>query len=1126
MSSHRFVLVASMILGACASLGDTWASEVPHGATSNEVSRRSPVSVGTYAKTVDPNWKYLEVGTSVPKKQADKKNGDRMTWSKLYSRAKYTRWRLSATDSRRDVRGYTKKVYAGVLPATAVGRRVYASIGGGFAGGSGGKDGVGGAGGQRRPDWYSLAIDIDVDVDSDRSGAIESDNLSAKAIEEDKCEFDKANVLGAIVGLDSRADLVVRKLMAAPATGGKNAQQLLEGMLLIQALNTSEGEIEIYLPGTDVLALETWPKSAPNPARYKLKDTLFSKLLKGEDLPLELRGKYAGKVDLVVMLQVRAKGSKDSYKEFRDYVRVTVDENLVDLDVPDPYFVFGPPYYPPVQTTTPDATPGAAGATPAAAPQAEPKPKPDPKPKPQPFRIKTLFNKVDKGKLAALRKVRLTIKITDVEGGGTREYEVKGTFEVNRTYGPTEVPHFQIETSGGKFVKNRNVVQIVVWDGKVTVTVDGKQEHRIPGDNAQLKATWEGLDARDNLIFAANRSSKCVFGRLLTVTVDGKAAQDSAQVGLAVKLGAKLKEAAGSIDFSKEYYFVVYKVEKGEIDYSSGSGQIAGKKESSTEFRASWMPAGPGEYVVLSEAYVKRTLRGVGLALAVPLGMPTIKVSGKPLTIRMTLRMIAKGSTTYKSPTAGGPTVKANYGPVNVCVDPFSKMKLAGAPEALRHLPERSVIEIQVYEINPDKTLSRADKYDGTVVVSEFRNKKDPLIFTGGLNSSLSEGKSVEVKGGKASVYVWSVAPYVFKDERPDIKVAFLGKEAPEDEKVDWIPLWVDYIGLVGPRGNRDPRGKITVLKAGDKYVGNKVFDWIDVQIWDIYERAKAPGLGELRRALTKVSVYNKVRSGLSSADGIKAKMYVRIDRTAMSAVNICPGVDGFRPKKNFTPFFEGRWFKRAGLPELKGTYDPFVHSFCHESRHAYQNFLLSDPKNDEDKDWLPAGAKGAATPQFGYPGPGDAKRTVLDDNDKPGNAMKYDPKTPRSIEGKDIQRTVGMVFVKVVGSSGSFVVVQYSLPAASAHDLPVVGEPVIEAEVGVAYRRITKKSYEKLGCAIAAIAANGDLGIKYNKDKFKGSPKIRMTYKYPCKQDPQSILELDAYTWTMVNEKKLEKDD
>ena len=287
--------------------------EPEHGTTRNTVSTRNRVAVGTYARTLNPKWTYLEVDTLLL--PADVARGVKMTWSDVYAREKNTRWIPDKKAS-----GDTRQLWKGVPPGSAAGRRVYVDVGGGFSI----PGGIAGPGpsvpGKRVPDWYSLAVDIDMDVDSNRDGEIESDNYSEAGVAEDISEDDaKTNRLGALAVVGAPMPLYLRKLMERPtAKGAKPLSELVEGKVKIAAVKPAEpksaGAVDLfYQKGKKALD-----------AKGYLISSLWKQLVAGNDLALDMVGTKPGPLVLEATLEIRPKGGKGQYTVFKDKIRITV----------------------------------------------------------------------------------------------------------------------------------------------------------------------------------------------------------------------------------------------------------------------------------------------------------------------------------------------------------------------------------------------------------------------------------------------------------------------------------------------------------------------------------------------------------------------------------------------------------------------------------------------------------------------------------------------------------------------------------------------------------------------------------------------------------------------------------
>ena len=306
MSKKTPVIVLWLALLSGFALG----GEPEHGTTRNTVSTRSRVAVGTYARTLNPKWTYLEIDTRLL--PADVARGVKMTWSDVYAREKNTRWIPDKKAS-----GDARQLWKGVPPGTAAGRRVHVDVGGGFSI----PGGIAGPGpsvpGKRVPDWYSLAVDVDIDVDSNRDGRIATDNSSSAAVTEDAIEDDKKkNPVGALAVVGRTVPIIIRPLMEIRSPEAKPLSEMVEGWI---AIRRSAGRGKVLLQYKESGSL----KNALD-KKGRLVSTLWKKLLKGEKTDLEMKGVAIGSLELEAELSLRPKGSSAQHTKFKDKIRVTV----------------------------------------------------------------------------------------------------------------------------------------------------------------------------------------------------------------------------------------------------------------------------------------------------------------------------------------------------------------------------------------------------------------------------------------------------------------------------------------------------------------------------------------------------------------------------------------------------------------------------------------------------------------------------------------------------------------------------------------------------------------------------------------------------------------------------------
>ena len=137
MVKHAGCIMAIVSSLAFPLLGVGAESDPPHGTAENTVSKAGRVAVGQYGQNVDPSWTYLELDTKLAAEDISKDVG--LTWSAVFTRSTDTRWELNADKSEhptgkdgKPLPYYTRKVYGGVLPDNAAGRRVFVDVRGGF----------------------------------------------------------------------------------------------------------------------------------------------------------------------------------------------------------------------------------------------------------------------------------------------------------------------------------------------------------------------------------------------------------------------------------------------------------------------------------------------------------------------------------------------------------------------------------------------------------------------------------------------------------------------------------------------------------------------------------------------------------------------------------------------------------------------------------------------------------------------------------------------------------------------------------------------------------------------------------------------------------------------------------
>ena len=673
-------------------------------------------------------------------------------------------------------------------------------------------------------------------------------------------------------------------------------------------------------------------------------------------------------------------------------------------------------------------------------------------------------------------RVDLVLEVTSAQTGKTTT--IKGRVAFGAAPGP----------NNGFFVKtalvNRTILlQTIFWDGRIKDPATNKVTIPAPGDRADASLEFF-TNAGQNQVKASTNKVAISFEYDIKVKVNGKEDPQTVSVGAKTELtsGLGLLEKAGNLYSDSGFYIV--KVGGTDIIF------VSGKKSPGNVMKADWRPPAEGEYSVTAFARVDSLAVAGKEHLSTAMGVLStnaviVKVIGGNLTITISV------------------VDKDYYGTgrkVRVGVDNRPR----AGPDNLRQFPEIATFLVEVKMGGKDGPLETS--YNGEVEVREDGN-----LLNGSLaapSDNLSGGLMLTLTGGQREFQVQWVAAATQQDRNSHLVARFPGearwRENPNPflKQAELKSIWSDFIGRGG--GNK----LAGVITDG----GNGVSDWLDVMMGQGRSDIAATG-SDAMKIVNEIKEYIRHKSdhGIMASKG----EVVEVDETNPL----------LRPTSNFEPRFEGRIFTK--------TKTPYGNALTHELRHAYITRLTRG--NDADGDKLPdsLGPANDITQQISFPfGPNQALTTVQD----PNTGAKEPAGTPSKTQNEPFARTAGwtpkqddkdttfeavyqvqdpnkleiemkekFVFrlnvngqtldfprekatltkIKVLNTEGAFTLTNIQ---------PVLGQ----LKFTFIAPKVLQDSLENLNATLNAGTVNGD-------------------YSYSDKNDGQSRLELDAYTFAQM---------